>query len=48
MVSSKIGIAASGGGMSCVYGAGTLLALGEIHGLQEPFVAVGSSGSTDH
>ncbi len=46
MAQSKIGIAASGGGMSCVYGAGTLLALGEVHGLREPLVAVGSSGST--
>ncbi len=46
MAQSKIGIAASGGGMSCVYGAGVLLALGEVHGVREPFVAVGSSGST--
>jgi len=42
----KIGIVASEGGMSCAYSVGVILALVEKYNLTEPYLVIGSSGSS--
>lgn len=42
----KIGIVTSGGGMSCSYSVGVLLALVEKYKFTNPYVVIGGSGST--
>ena len=41
----KLAIVASGGGMSCSYLAGALLALAEIHNITQPDIVIGGSGA---
>ena len=41
----KLAIVASGGGMSCSYLAGALLALAEVHNITQPDIVIGGSGA---
>ncbi len=42
----KIGIVASGGGMSCAYSSGVMLALIDKYNFVNPYIVIGGSGST--